>query len=528
MAKNLIYQNININFLIENLYNYDHFILPYATSAPKKNLNFLEMIFPEEMRNCSDESLNLSNVWESTTRVSKLINRSSNEPGPMFVNKTVYLLNRNNEIILDINRNWAEFWAKFGGDFSLFRQRFIQKGINDESFIDKKIIGEDLSKIILGSDYPSQILTILSLFALLGEKINAVNFDWGSLAPNQQMPKINISDIYKIISEYIDGYIHAIVSCEVKWGPFIYDQVPQNANICEGLLALTHAQKYSINKELFLNVFQYLSSGASDRGIKSKSLAYETIVPTAMYLDLCARIKSSPRAIIAKHLWDIHTQKGWGLYSIQSEGYENIGCTFWAIKALRHYPEIYNTDEFKHFIRSLYIHEKTINFGNTIESVNLNIPKLYATSMMFVIFCESSEIERSAISKRFDFKSALNYILDNFDNPYTMTESEAINGVNNIKSITVAKVPWEHQSLRYAIDALSCAIKLNMFSQEILTQIISRIHILLRDNSQKDGINLYWNSLVSSSKIGIRGRPIFPTMHMVAALSNLLDTINGG
>lgn len=168
---------MTLNELLHRLYVMDNLILPGAIGKPNQ-LTFLKNIFPNELLNHSTESFSACSYWQSGTRRSKLM---SGEDVPKFTKNIVDLLDRDNEVIRDIYRNWNRTWSENGGVLSRLRTQLMKNNYEAPTFIDSHILGEKLSKIIMDSEDAAQILTLVSLFALLGPEINAIRFDWNRL-----------------------------------------------------------------------------------------------------------------------------------------------------------------------------------------------------------------------------------------------------------------------------------------------------------------------------------------------------------
>lgn len=186
-------RKITFDYLMYMLYEKDKLVLPFAVKRPTA-LEFIHEIFPKRMLEYTikesvvkDEKetiienkiiFDASRVWSTPSRCTKFI---QGKEGPKFSENIVELLNQDNEIIYDIYRNWERVWMEKGGNYSLFREMLLKQNYSENTFVDVDIIGVELSEIILGSDDVIQVLTILSLYAILGSAVNAILFDWHKL-----------------------------------------------------------------------------------------------------------------------------------------------------------------------------------------------------------------------------------------------------------------------------------------------------------------------------------------------------------
>ncbi len=179
MPSNNLRQHITINHLIQILFQDYDSVFPDVIGIPSTRV-FIESIFPQEILNNNKEQLNLNPIWTNSSRLSKLSNRTDNHPGPSFIDKLMKILSTDPDVMHNINRNCNNLWTKYNGNFSILKQK-VDSILKDYRYNDCKIISEELKILITESNSPSQILTILSLFALLGKYINSIQFDWKTL-----------------------------------------------------------------------------------------------------------------------------------------------------------------------------------------------------------------------------------------------------------------------------------------------------------------------------------------------------------
>lgn len=356
--------------------------------------------------------------------------------------------------------------------------------------------------------------------------------------------KIEITDIptggksdeaaeYSLISflqseeQFETDLLNAIMYCSCKWGACTFDEIPQNTNTCEGILALLssrHRNKYSDTIE---DAVDYLNNELIEKGLKSKSLDEETVVPTSMYVLLNRKLFNDcderTKNIIEK-IWKFRSSNGWGIYVKKMEKYANIGCTYWAIMGLVGSNSISEGD-FQKYIRSLFKYENTYSFGRTINDANPRMPSLYATSMMYIIYSLLSENSKKSIGKRYDAEKAIKYIVDNFDKPFYLTEQEGINGVEVDGKISVHTVGWNHMTINYSLTALAIALKNGVFKMDAINEILKRIEKVVIDNSEVNEGKMFWSAPTMTIEKGNRGKMIFPSMHLIMGLSEIREAV---
>lgn len=321
--------------------------------------------------------------------------------------------------------------------------------------------------------------------------------------------------------------LKAIMYCSCKWGVCTFDEVPQNTNTCEGILALLasrHRNKYSDTIDDAIN---YLNNELTEKGLKSKSLDEETVVPTSMYVFLIRNIFSDYEEKIGhiiNKMWNARSSNGWGIYVKKMEKYANIGCTYWAIVGLNGCDSIAQ-DDFQKYLRSLFKYENTYSFGRTINDVNPRVPSLYATSMMYIIYSLLSDSSREIIGNRYDSEKAIEYIVDNFDNPFYLTEQEGINGVEVDGKISVHTVGWNHMTINYSLTAIALAMQKGVFKMNMIGEILKRIEKAVIDNSEINEGKMFWSAPTMTLDKGNRGKMIFPSMHLIMGLSQIREAV---
>lgn len=334
-------------------------------------------------------------------------------------------------------------------------------------------------------------------------------------------------DFLQKVEQYEGDFLKAIMYCPCKWGACIYDETQQNANTCEGIMALMSSRQNSRYTDVIEDAIEYLTKEIIENGLKSKSLGEETVVPTAMYLYLHQKYYNKGSEKIEKivnKLWKARSSSGWGIYVKKMEKYANIGCTYWAVIGLSKYNYI-SEEDFQKYLRSLFKYENTFSFGKTVDDVNPRIPCLYATSMMYILYDLLSESSKDSIGIRYNPEKAINYIADNFDNPFYLAEQEGINGVEVDGKISVHTVSWNHMTINYSLSALSIAIIKGRLKPNMIKAVLERIEGVIVDNSERNGGRLFWSAPNMTLEKGNRGKMIFPTMHFVMGLSRVRESV---
>lgn len=333
----------------------------------------------------------------------------------------------------------------------------------------------------------------------------------------------------RMADEFLQDLSKAILYCPCKWGAYSYDEIPQNANTCEGVLALLLSGQEKSYKTLLSERIGYLVKETSPEGLQSKSLKAETVVPTSMYLHICkiydgGRLMNQAKELALK-LWEARGQSGWGLYVRNMKQYTNIGCTYWALMGLNGY-DVIPQEEFQRYVGGLFRYENTFSYGGTIHDVNPKIPRLYATSMMYCVYQLLTAEHRKQIGNRYDPLKAISYIVNHFDSPYFVNEREAIDGVETEKKLTVHTVSWNHMTMHYSMYAIALAIENGDIPQEEIPTILHRIVKMVRENSERSDGRLYGSGPDLTLERPQRGKMIFPSMHLVMGLSYLRQAVN--
>lgn len=331
-------------------------------------------------------------------------------------------------------------------------------------------------------------------------------------------------------TDWIERAVNSAMSCRKKWGPFSDDEEKRNANVCEGAICLLMAGYTDGFDSAIREINHYLDRELSATGLISKSLKYSTVVPTSMCLHFVQASRMRGRSFAWKNesaavdaLWEARDRYGWGMYVMRSPDHANIGSTFWALRALKPYTRIAESEEFEATIERLYHFNHTGLFRFNVSDGGYTY-NLYSTAMMFII---SNEIAPHPIpSDLYQSEKALEFILDKFDSVNYLAEKEEIKGVDRAGTVTVNNVSWTHCSFRYALEAIGLAYSKNMIDDRKMASILERVSACLAKHSvSPDRHRTYWNDLADPLEAPRRGYRIYPTMNTVSGLCYLLDCL---
>lgn len=358
-----------------------------------------------------------------------------------------------------------------------------------------------------------------------GNKIEETELPAGE--ESDDISEYSLVDFLQNVNRLEVGFLNAIMYCSCKWGAHTFDEMQQNANTCEGIMALMASGQSDKYIDTIDDAFEYLKQEIADRGLKSKSLDEETVVPTSMYLYLHQKYYDEGNEkidSIANKLWEARSDNGWGIYVKKMLKHANIGCTYWAIIGLNECKNV-SEETFQKYLRSLFKYENAYTYGTTIDVVNPKVPALYATSMMYILYNLLSDSSKSSIGKRYDPEKALDYIIHNFDNPFYLSEEEGINGVAVAGKTSVHTVSWSHMTINYSLSALSIAISNGYLESSKIKDLLKRIEKVVIDNSEKNEGRIYWTAPGMTLEKENRGKMIFPTMHLVVGMSRVKDSV---
>lgn len=409
--------------------------------------------------------------------------------------------------------------------------------VNREIYLDR------LATCLWGEEYEKDYKSLIPTISRIRSKLNKIrpglgacietNHGYGSYTLvfdqcDNNSHNYTENDCLRKVDQFLEGYLNSILYCPFKWGPFTYDEIQQNTNICEGALAIVSLNRKDKYNEIIEETIETLINEITDVGLSSKSLGVETVVPTAMFICLYEKIYNDINEkvrIVCDNLWKARSNNGWGIYVKSMRKHANIGCTYWALYGLKEVSFIPKED-FQRYIKSLFKYENTYTFGKNISEVNPRMPYLYATSMMYIIYNMLSDESKKQVGTNYNPKKAVEFIVKSFDNPFYLSESEGIDGVEIDGKLSVHTVNWNHMTIDYSLTAMSIAISSNLIEREVILDILNRICKMLIEYSVKDGNRFYWCSPNMILERESRGKMIFPTMHIVMGLSNIRKSIN--
>lgn len=111
-----------------------------------------------------------------------------------------------------------------------------------------------------------------------------------------------------------------------------------------------------------------------------------------------------------------------------------------------------DTREFKEFILEFYEHSKFGKFGFSQKDSS----RLTPTAMAIVLYYELEPNLRKRIMQRYKVDEAIKYVFEQFVNKGIDYEVETLIGIKKA-NMGVAKAPWNHILIGYAIEALTLA-----------------------------------------------------------------------
>lgn len=395
----------------------------------------------------------------------------------------------------------------------------------EEGCLSSEAIRSRIFKLRKSHDVLREVVTHDSSgYKYIGEKIEEIeNHEVHSDYSNSRN---TIETFVKAIDRYESEFLKTIMYCSCKWGTCTLDDIPQNTNTCEGALSLLCSSQKEKYEDIIDDAFCYLEHECSDRGLISKSLDEETVVPTAMFLLLEKKLNKYNELMLTmgNHLWKARSINGWGIYVRDMGKYSNIGCTYWALiglKGLSCVPQ----SEFQKYLRSLYKYEGSYAFGKTVDDVSPRIPSLYATSMMYILYDLLSDDSKRKIGTRYNNIKAINYIIENFDNPFFLIEQEGINGIEINGKTSVHTVNWNHISINYSLTAIALAIEKELLTQDEVCSVLKRVLKVVGDNTERYQGLVFWTAPNMSIDRGSRGEMVFPTMHVLMGLSKVRGAV---
>lgn len=435
------------------------------------------------------------------------------------------LYSKENKKVAEISRKSLEVLEYFCEYPNCYKQINDINQYLEEGCLSSEAIRSRIFKLRKSHPIIKEVVTHNSSgYKYVGKKIEEVR-SLESYSTDSNM-KDTVDVFIKAVDKYEGDFLKSIMYCSCKWGTCTFDDIPQNTNTCEGALALLLSTKNEKYEDAIEDAIDYLAQECSERGLISKSLDEETVVPTSMFLLLCNKLNRYEEIMttVAQNLWSVRSSSGWGIYVRDMGKYSNIGCTYWALIGLQGLACVPQS-EFQKYLRSLYRYEDSYAFGKTIDDISPRIPSLYATSMMYILYDLLSEDSKKKIGTRYNDSMAIKYIIDNFDNPFFLIEQEGINGIEINGKTSVHTVNWNHISIDYSLTAIASAIEKGALSMDEIYSVLNRILKVAENNNEKNQGLVFWTAPNMSIDRGNRGKMIFPTMHFLMGLSKVRDAV---
>lgn len=435
------------------------------------------------------------------------------------------LYSKENKKVAEISRKSLEVLEYFCEYPNCYKQINDINQYLEEGCLSSEAIRSRIFKLRKSHPIIKEVVTHNSSgYKYVGKKIEEVR-SLESYSTDSNM-KDTVDVFIKAVDKYEGDFLKSIMYCSCKWGTCTFDDIPQNTNTCEGALALLLSAKNEKYEDAIDDAIDYLAQECSERGLISKSLDEETVVPTSMFLLLCNKLNRYEEIMttVAQNLWSVRSSSGWGIYVRDMGKYSNIGCTYWALIGLQGLACVPQS-EFQKYLRSLYRYENSYAFGKTIDDISPRIPSLYATSMMYILYDLLSEDSKKKIGTRYNDSMAIKYIIDNFDNPFFLIEQEGINGIEINGKTSVHTVNWNHISIDYSLTAIASAIEKGALSMDEIYSVLNRILKVAENNNEKNQGLVFWTAPNMSIDRGNRGKMIFPTMHFLMGLSKVRDAV---
>jgi hypothetical protein len=435
------------------------------------------------------------------------------------------LYSKENKKVAEISRKSLEVLEYFCEYPNCYKQINDINQYLEEGCLSSEAIRSRIFKLRKSHPIIKEVVTHNSSgYKYVGKKIEEVR-SLESYSTDSNM-KDTVDVFIKAVDKYEGDFLKSIMYCSCKWGTCTFDDIPQNTNTCEGALALLLSAKNEKYEDAIDDAIDYLAQECSERGLISKSLDEETVVPTSMFLLLCNKLNRYEEIMttVAQNLWSVRSSSGWGIYVRDMGKYSNIGCTYWALIGLQGLACVPQS-EFQKYLRSLYRYEDSYVFGKTIDDISPRIPSLYATSMMYILYDLLSEDSKKKIGTRYNDSMAIKYIIDNFDNPFFLIEQEGINGIEINGKTSVHTVNWNHISIDYSLTAIASAIEKGALSMDEIYSVLNRILKVAENNNEKNQGLVFWTAPNMSIDRGNRGKMIFPTMHFLMGLSKVRDAV---
>lgn len=366
--------------------------------------------------------------------------------------------------------------------------------------------------------FPAGVLHVFNQYIFAPCVYYAAIFIWHNLG-NYGYYKTRYGSI---ISKSMDW----LISCKVHWGAEDQAEVEQNANTCEGLIAMRMSGQHKEKSEIYKQAFTTIITNSSSEGLPSKSLQRPTVVCTSMLLYLVAKEREDPTGIpidygkyerMAKNLWNARSKKsGWGVYIAKAEENEcSLANTYWALRALSQY-RIGKSKEFREYLRLIYQRGSKSTFGFHPG----DNPRLVTTSMYLNLYYGLDKKLQDMLNTTYNPQLALDFIYNSFVKHNLQIENETLHGMKVEKGPGPVKAPWKHITVGYALDVLLTATRNKDLNIQQRTQTFIRINKLIKYNVKEDGIG-YCYYLPENMEYCNTGIFTYPTAYLIQGLSKI-------
>ncbi len=285
----------------------------------------------------------------------------------------------------------------------------------------------------------------------------------------------------------INQSINWLLRCKKHWGVDENAEILQNANTCEGLLALRKSKKYKEKNETYKNAINVVLNNTTNEGLPSKSLNKPTVVCTSMILDIVAQEREESSGVvidyekfelIAENMWNNRSNVGWGVYIKKGNDTEcSFANTYWALRALNKY-RIGKTKDYKEYLKLIYEYNNNGKFGFQKGDIS----RLTTTAMYLCLYYSLEECNKKDIGASYNRKKAIEYIYKSFIKDDVQIEKETIWGIKDDNIPGAIKAPWTHITIGYVIEALSMAHKNNDIGKIKFCIILNRINQIVKEN----------------------------------------------
>lgn len=363
--------------------------------------------------------------------------------------------------------------------------------------------------------------TYESQFGILPDEHNVYQRTWQN-SFTEHLPE----DIIQYLDSRMKRCLDSLERSEVRWGLCLWDEELRIVNCCEPLLAFFVSGKGESHFDVLEDALSYVEAAKTGQGICAEFLGREFTTSTAMYLWYSSIAgRGIEEATLASKFWSARTKHGWGAYA--AGGGEsvavNIGCTYWALRSLAYYPGVAGAETRYALIERLLAMSDNGRFSSSVSRSDQ--ARMYATSMMFILYCNPPPGRRAKIESRYDWKSALKFIYDNFDQPGYDMELEWIDAHGSARGSRLDGFSCTHASIGFAFEAVGFAMSLGLIESKAWPSLLNRViavcelHFLAIDG------NLYWQASRIPFLMKSRGIHTSPTAQIVLGMNALSGLI---